>query len=107
MHVPRKIYSKKKTLEKYGTTGQTLTVVDVFDRRADHMKGATERSRGDAPPTALDFTANVEVDVSEKITNYSLQWKDKEYGRKKITTDYYHFFKKQNNINKIGMCGRV
>ena len=58
----------KKTLEKYGTTGQTLTVVDVFDRRADCMKGATEQSRGDAPPTALDFTANVEVDHQLFIT---------------------------------------
>ena len=87
MRVPRKIYSKK-TLEKYGTTGQTLTVVDVFDRRADRTKGATERSRGDAPPTALDFTANVEVDLSEIITNYSSQWKDREYGRKKIRTAY-------------------
>ena len=107
MRVPCKIYSKKKTLGKYGTTGQTLTVVDVFDRRADHTKGATEQSRGDSPPTALDFTANDEVDLSEKITNYSSQWKDREYGRKKITTAYCHFFKKPNNINKIGMCGRV
>ena len=97
----------RKTLEKYGTTGRTLTVVDVFDRRANHMKGATERSRGDAPPTTLDFTANFEVDLSEKITHYSSQWKDREYGRKKITTAYCHFFKKPNNINKIGICGRV
>ena len=30
-----------------------------------------------------------------------------EYGRKKITNDYCHFFKKPNNINKIGMFGRI
>ena len=55
---------------------------DVFDRRADRTKGATERNKGDAAPTALDFSANLEILFGEKIPNYSSQWKDREYGRK-------------------------
>ena len=49
------------------------------------MKGATEQSRGDAPPTALNFTANVEVDISEK--NHQLF----------ITVERYGVWKKKNH----------
>ena len=74
----------RKTAEKYRSSGKVLNVFDVFDRRADRTKGATERNRGDAPPTALDFSANLETNFDERIPNYSSQWKDREYGRKKL-----------------------
>ena len=59
-----------KTAEKYRSSGKVL---NVFDRRADRTKGATERNRGDAPPTALDFSANLEINFDERIPNYSSQ----------------------------------
>ena len=89
--------SVRRYKEKYGTEGNVLHIQEVFDRRADRTKGP-ERNREDAPPTALDYSSTIEVDLSEKFQNYASQWKNREFGRKKITTAYCTYLKREEHV---------
>ena len=94
----------KKTKEKYGKPNKILHIQEVCDHRADRTKDATEQKRGDTPPTALDFSTLIDTDFSEKIPNYSSQWRDRGFGR---TTAYSTYFKKRENVTSLNLWDGV
>ena len=91
----------KSNFSKYANGEKVFTIVTVFDRRADRTKELTESQRGESPPTAVNYNAKMEINYDEMMVNYASQWRDREFGRRKIITAYSGFFKDKTNVESL------
>ena len=85
------------------TNGAYKTVIQVFDRRADPTKGATERKRGVDRAGPFQCHEAYRVEFKEKLDNHGETWRDREFGRKKIMNTYARWFETATNIKELNL----
>ena len=95
----------KPILKKLTASPTTFkkTVVQVFDRRADPTKEATERKQGNQQTGPFHYSSTYKVDFKEKLQNYGETFHDRAYGHKKIINTYASWFEDKENVESLAL----
>ena len=77
------IRKMSRCLNSHSSDIDKKIVVQVFDRRADPTKGATERKRSTIQTGPFEYSTSYNIDFKGKLTNYWETFRDIGFGRKK------------------------